>query len=286
VKRSALLVFIVALFCISCRSPKSSESVQQVLSNDSVTVTDIHFYSAAINGLLWYRVIVPNIGRKERLPVLYFLHGIDSDPAQVTRQSDIVKLAAATGLIVVMPSGGYSYYTNAKHRPHARWEDVLMQDLPRDVKARFPVLSGREHTGIAGISMGGYAAIKLGLKHPDVFAFVGDMSGPLDITRRPASLRRWGQTWRIWTIFGFKPSAREDDDVFNLLDNASDVHRGTWFESCGRDDPMHPVNQRFSRRLQERGVSVNLLTTPGGHDWKAWNAAMPALFGAAGKALR
>ncbi len=283
-KRRASLICLLAL-CLGCRTPEHSETAQQVISNDLVTVTDVHFYAAATNGPLWYRVIVPTVGRKQRLPVLYFLHGIDSDPARVMRQSDIVKLAAATNLIVVMPSGGYSYYTNAKHRPNARWEDALMQDLPRDVQARFSILSGREHTGIAGISMGGYGAVKLGLKRPEDFAFAGNMSGPLDITRRPASLRRWGQTWRIWTIFGLKPSVRADDDVFDLLDHASDVQRVTWFESCGRDDPMHSVNQRFTRRLQEKGVSVNLLTTPGGHDWQAWNAAMPALFEAAGKTL-
>ena len=75
-------------------------------------------------------------------------------------------------------------------------------------------MKGREHTGIAGISMGGYGAVKLALKHQELYGFAASMSRALDITRRPASLRRWGQTWRIWMIFGVQPRSRKDEDVF------------------------------------------------------------------------
>jgi putative tributyrin esterase len=147
------------------------------------------------------------------------------------------------------------------------------------------VLKGREHRGISGISMGGYGAVKVALKHPD-YRFVGDMSGALDITRRPASLRRWEQTWRIWTLFGVRSSTRQDEDVFDLLDRAPDLPGTIWFESCGRDDLLRGVNERFVQKLREHGVDADAITTPGGHDWQSWNAAMPDLFKAASKSLR
>jgi len=107
-----------------------------------------------------------------------------------------------------------------------------------------------------------------------------------DITRRRASVRRWGQTWRIWTIFGVRPSTRKDEDVFELLDRAPKNFGAQWFLSCGQNDPLHAVNQRFAQRMRERGMKLDLINTPGSHDWQSWNAAMPGMFKTAEKSLR
>lgn len=258
----------------------------QISTDDVVTVTDVHFRSEGTDGLFWYRIIVPKGGQKERFPVLYLLHGANSGPVEIMERSNVVKLSGASHLITVLPKADFSYYTNAKHKRHARWEDAMTEELSRDVKSRFPVLEGREHTGIAGISMGGYGAVKLALKHPEMYAFGGSMSGALDITTRPASLKRWGQTWRIWNIFGVQWNVRRDEDVFNLLETRKGMQRSTWFESCGGDDPLVGVNERFTRELRKRDENVRTIITPGGHDWQSWNSAMPELFATAEKALR
>lgn len=236
--------------------------------------------------MLWYRVIVPHVQPEQPLPVLYLLHGANSDPRDVTEHSDVVKLSVESQLITVLPEGGYSYYTDAKHKRHSRWEYAITEEIPRDLAARFQVLTGREHTGIAGISMGGYGAVKLALKRPDLYGFVGDLSGSLDITRREASLGRWGQTWRIWTIFGFRRDSRRGEDVFHLLDRAKERRDMLWFESCGKNDVLFDVNQRFAQQLRKRGADLKSVTTPGGHDWQDWNAALPELFKLASTTLR
>jgi S-formylglutathione hydrolase FrmB len=202
------------------------------------------------------------------------------------KHSEVAKLAATEHLAVVIPDGRYSYYTNAKHKRNARWEDAIIRDLPEDVAARFPVLTGREHTGIAGLSMGGYGAAKLALKHPDLYGFVGIMSGALDITRRPASLRRLGQTWRIWTIFGFQRSTRSDEDVFVLLRDPKQLQQTAWFISCGGRDPLYDVNGRFARQMRQHGVELKLITTQSGHDWTSWNDAMAQMFRTAKLSLK
>ncbi len=284
----ALLVISAALLalCMSCNKPLPAESVQLVASTPSVTITDVRFPTTAIGGLLWYRAIVPAVSPGERLPVLYLLRGSNSDPAEVQQRSGAVELAIASRLIVILPEAGYSYYTNAKHRRHARWEDAIALDLPRDVESRFPVLPGRAHRGIAGISMGGYGAVKLSLKHPDLYAFAANMSGSLDITRRPTSLKRWGQSWMIWTTFGLTQAERNKEDVFELIDQAASVDNIQWFESCGMADPLYDVNARFLHHLHQHGVVLDGISSPGFHDWETWGATMPAMFHAAGEALR
>lgn len=284
--RRAILLILPSLFCLGCHRPVQQATVQVVSTANAVRVTDVRFPSTSIDGMLWYRVLVPKVEAGERLPVLYLLHGANSGPAEVMERSDVATLATFARLIVVMPEADFSYYTNAKHKRYSRWEDGITSELPRDVEARFPVLKGREHTGIAGISMGGYGAIKLALKHPERYGFAASLSGSLDITRRPASLRRWGQTWRIWTIFGLQPSSRQDEDVFHLLDRLPEAQSVKWFESCGQNDPLHGVNERFARKMREHGVGLDPITTPGGHDWQNWNAALPELFETAGKSLR
>lgn len=279
----------LGLLCVcesACRSPKQPETVVQVFADDTVSVTDVHFRSSGIDGVFWYRIVVPKIGPNERLPVLYLLHGANSGPVEIMERSDVVRLSSASHLITVIPDGEFSYFTNAKHKRNARWEDAVTQELTSDVETRFPVLRGREHRGVAGISMGGYGAVKLALKHPELYAFAGSMSGALDITQRYASLRRWAQTWRIWRIFGVRLSARRDEDVFDLLEGAKEVKNATWFESCGKDDPLLGVNERFAHQLRVRGAKPQSVTTSGGHDWRSWNTAMPDLFASAEKALR
>ncbi len=288
VQRWICLFLIFLCLCASCRAPHPHEAVESVLTTDAVAITDVRFPSPNVSGLLRYRAIVPTVQGGERLPVLYLLHGANSGPADMQQHSEVVQLAITNRLIVVMPEAGFSYYTNARLLRHARWEDAITSDLPHDVEARFPILAGREHRGIAGISMGGYGAVKLALKHPELYGFAGTMSGALDITRRPASLRRWGQTLRIWTIFGLRPGLRQNEDVFHLLDRAStdEIQNVNWFLSCGKSDPLYAVNARFLREMRQRGVKVDGLTTPGFHDWQSWNAAMPLLFKAAGGELR
>ncbi|MGB8846829.1 MAG: alpha/beta hydrolase family protein [Terracidiphilus sp.] len=237
--------------------------------------------------MLRYRAIVPRVQPGERLPVLYLFHGANGGPAEIEQRSEVVQLAATYRLIVIMPEAGYSYYTNAKHLMHARWEDAITADLPSDVESRFPILGGREHRGIAGISMGGYGAVKLALKHPDLYGFAANMSGPLDITSRPATIRRFWQTYRVMTIFGVNPTSRQDDDVFHLLEStpANELQNIKWFSSCGMNDPLYAINTRFVREMRRRGAVLDAITTPGFHDWQSWNTAMPLMFKAAGDDL-
>lgn len=279
------LIAAIMLCGLACSSRQSETTVQSAPANEAISVWDVRFPCPAVGGALSYRMFLPKIAGQQRVPVLYLLHGANSGPVEITERSEVEHLAAAERLAVVIPDGGYSYFSNAKHKRNARWEDAITKDLRQDVQERFAVLAGREHTGIAGISMGGYAAAKLTLKHPELYGYTGVISGALDITRRPPSWRRFWQTWRIWTIFGIRRSARSNEDVFDLLQNSMPLPQTTWFASCGKNDPLLDANERFARRLHQHGVALKFITTASGHDWKSWNEAMPLMFHGAATAL-
>lgn len=284
---------ICAIFLFStasCRAPIAQDSGQQasvqvISSNDAVTVTDVRFLSPSIGGILWYRAIVPKAASGERLPVLYLLPGGMSNPVDTLQRTNALQQAVAERLILVSPNPGFSWYTNAKHQENARWEDAIAHDLMRDVDSRFPALAGREHRGLAGVSMGGYGAVKLALKHPELYGFAASMSGSFDVTRRWPNLFNPGQSWTEWTIFGFLPSSRLDEDVFELLSHAPNPQSVKWFAACGADDAFSSDNARFLHLLRQRGATADTVVTPGKHTWQTWSNMLPRLYKDAGESL-
>ena len=263
----------------------ASASVQLVSSSSEVAVSDVRFPSRSIGGQLWYRIVVPQHAPGARLPVLYMLHGGASNPVDFQQHTDAVRQAIARQLIVVTPDAGSSWYTNAKHRRNARWEDAIVYDLAADVESRFPALPGREHRGVVGASMSGYGAVKLALKHPDRYSYAASMAGSFDVTRRFPNFLNPAQSWDEWRIFGFRPRTRLDEDVYVLLADASSPQSIRWFLSCGTEDQFNSDNRKLAQLLRERGANVEVLEAPGAHDWNPWSKALPRLYEIAAESL-
>ncbi len=120
-----------------------------------------------------------------RFPVLYFLHGYaDRTPRQQsgeTFQKAMDRLIAAGSvqpMLVVLPNGSNKYkgafYANSSAT--GNWDDYIVRDVVGYVDKNFRTLATAAHRGIAGHSMGGYGALTLAFRHPDVFSSVYAMS--------------------------------------------------------------------------------------------------------------
>ena len=156
---------------------------------------DVAFRSAALDRDMQYRVVLPaNIVAGRKLPAVYLLHGGGADFHSWTNDSDVSRFAEK-GLVLVMLEGNSSYYVNASERPRDQFEDYIVNDLIADAESKFPIAVGRDHRAVIGVSMGGFGAINLSLKHPDLFAFAGALSPAVDVPSRPFSIKRIGQ-WR------------------------------------------------------------------------------------------
>jgi hypothetical protein len=80
-----MLVGLLCIFCFGCHSSRQPETVLLVSTDAAVTVMDVHFHSVEIDGVFWYRIIIPKAVPTERLAVLYLLHGANSGPVQSWR---------------------------------------------------------------------------------------------------------------------------------------------------------------------------------------------------------
>jgi S-formylglutathione hydrolase len=165
----------------------------------------------------------------QRFAVLYFLHGFDDTPVpevgQVV-QRIIDPLIAAHHLrpfIVVVPNGlnrfHGSFYTNSSVT--GNWEDYVARDVVQFVDSHYRTLPNAEARGISGHSMGGYGALWLAFRHPDIFGSVYAMSPcctALDADLGPGS--------DVWTrAAAFK----------SVSDLDSSLPRGTWSPTFARD---------------------------------------------------
>src|SRR5271157_1614251 len=113
--------------------------------------------------------------------VFYLLHGLSDDDTIWMRRTSIERYVEGLPLVVVMPDGGRGWYSNAVIGP--AYEDDLIKDVVGLIDRTFPVKAERSGRAIGGLSMGGYGAVKLGLKHPDTFASVNSHSGALGFPR-------------------------------------------------------------------------------------------------------
>src|SRR5271165_4068335 len=127
--------------------------------------------------------------------VFYLLHGLSDDDTIWMRRTSIERYVEGLPLLVVMPDGGRGWYTNAA--VGYAYEDDLIKDVVGLIDRTFPVKAERSARAIGGLSMGGYGAVKLGLKHHEMFASVNSHSGALAILQQD-----WAKTDSIKDIAG------------------------------------------------------------------------------------
>ncbi|HUD73862.1 MAG TPA: alpha/beta hydrolase-fold protein, partial [Terracidiphilus sp.] len=228
---------LVLLLLAGCRNSEQALPDRPQLV-PGVAMQDVTFFSFALKRQMPYRVFLPgNLAPGQKLPVVYLLHGGNGGFRDWSNDSDVAHYAAQ-GIILIMPEGAFSYYQNAALKPEEKYEDYLVNDLIVDVETRFPVARGRESRAIIGISMGGFAAIKLALSRPELFAFAGAISPSIDVLHRRFSPKRYGEWWRIRTIFGPSGSnSRLSRDPFMLVQSANPAATPYVYLTAGDRDP-------------------------------------------------
>src|SRR5579862_5893949 len=155
-----------------------------------MALCEIHFWSNSLTKMTAVNVIVPE-GQKGPFPVFYLLHGLSDDYSAWCRRTSIERYVADLPLIVVMPDGGRGFYCDAIENPRQNYESAIVKDLIGFIDNTFPTVSKREGRVIGGLSMGGYGALKLAVKFPELFCATVSHSGAL--------------------TFGHFPMGREDD---------------------------------------------------------------------------
>ena len=239
----------------------------------AVRVETVQFRSALAARALPYKVVLPPgyglfTSRATRYPVLYLLHGWSGHYDSWLANTSLARYAAEHRLIVVTPEGDNGWYTDSAVVPADKFESHFVEELIPDVDRRFRTIAARRGRGVAGCSMGGYGALKFGLKHPELFAFAASTSGALDAASRTDEAS-------IMQTFGEAGSpARAENDLPRLAREFPAERRGLLpflYLDCGDKDPWFAVNRDFADLLTERGMTHEYRQLPGDHVWPYWD---------------
>ena len=270
---STAILLAVASFFVSAVSA-------QVSAKPSLpsTVSEQKLASRLMGRDMPYRVIVPqryNESAQSRYPVVFLLHGLTGHYNNWTELTKLANYLAGYDIIVVTPEGGDGWYTDSVSSANEKWESYIVKELIPEVDNKFRTLAIREKRAIAGLSMGGFGSLKLGLKYPDKFVLAGSFSGALgaaQITEKqfPGAI---GKT--IDGIFGPADSeTRKSNDIFSIVRDLSPEKMKAIpfiYLDCGTEDFLFQNNREFVDLLIEKKVPHEYRQLPGVHDWKYWD---------------
>ena len=238
---------------------------------------EITFTSASLGRPMTYRVLLPEKYEKShrRHPVLYLLHGLTGAYIDWADRTRLVEHVAGLDLIVVMPDANDSWYTNAGSD---KYEDYVAVDLVKDVDTRFLTLSAVHGRAIAGLSMGGYGAVKIALHRPRVFLIAGSFSGAFEVLRDEKPGRWMSDPALFERLFGPPgSSARHDNDVYKLAEEANPRTAPYLYLDCGTEDGLLQGNRDLVAVLQRRQIVYEYHETAGAHTWDYWDRRLPEL---------
>jgi putative tributyrin esterase len=248
---------------------------------------DVHAFSDVLRVQVSFYVLLPqqttqeigvDLGKQRRShPVLWLLHGLSDDHSIWLRRTSVERYAAAKNIAVIMPAVGRSFYQDMAGGP--RYWTFLTEELPALCRSWFPISAEREDNFVAGLSMGGYGALRMALAYPERYAAAASLSGALDLPRRLREAGRDGSriSMEEWvSIFGPQLQAEGTDaDLSHLLGNvANSTRRPSIFLFCGTEDELIGESRTFRDRLNSLGYDHRYEEQTGGHEWGYWDAAI------------
>ena len=202
----------------------------------------------------------------KKYKTLYLLHGLLGSHVDWVSGTRIQRWAEERDLAVVMPSGENSFYLD---RPgfHTDYGCFIGQELVEITRRMFPLSDKKEDTFIGGLSMGGFGAMRNGLKYGDTFSRIIALSPALHLFEGEPD-----------PFAGFLGKGTEEwDSILHsdvnprwLIANYKGEKPGVYL-ACGDEDDLLPAMKLYGKLLKEAGFPLHYVEDQGGHEWDYWD---------------
>lgn len=225
----------------------------------------IEFHSKVLDLNTNLYVIKPNeFGENSSYKVLYLLHGYQGDYTNWVKYTNILKYAEKTNLLIVMPSGYNSFYVNSKL--YGDYETFIKDEVYDLINKTFNINQTKENTFIAGLSMGGFGAIKTALAHPDRYKKAVGLSSVVDLV---SIIQRVKDSLKEKTKLLLNEEVTTANNLYTLAkDSLGEVEL---YLACGTEDYLFKENEDFHNYLNEINYKHTYSTSPGVHNWEYWD---------------
>ncbi|HEX9962680.1 MAG TPA: alpha/beta hydrolase family protein [Pyrinomonadaceae bacterium] len=259
-------------------NPPAGKGVAATLSRATLT---LQLNSKLMARSMPYRVVLPTgyyakESAVERYPVVYLLHGLTGHFDNWTDKTKLAEYSAQYKFIIVTPEGGDGWYTDSASVAGDRYETYITDELIPEIEKNFRTAADRNNRVIAGLSMGGYGALKFGLKYPEKFVLAGSFSGALGATSLNEKNAGAWIAKSITGVFGDEASeTRKASDIFRIVREmpAGKAKQLPFlYFDCGTEDFLAQNNREFMNLLVEKKIRHEYRQLPGGHNWIYWDA--------------
>ena len=206
-------------------------------------------------------------------PTLYLLHGLLGNYTDWVSGTRIQRWAEDAGLAVVMPSGDNSFYVNGQ-TANNDYGAFIGEELPRVMRQMFPLSRRREDTFIAGLSMGGFGAIRNGMKHAETFSRIIGLSGAIHFFD-PDYESVAGEESAFGSLVEAAKTDKNHRVALEQLKErvaAGEVEAPAFYLACGTQDSLVGVNRSFRSDVEAAGFDVTWDEEDRGHDWDFWDS--------------
>lgn len=273
--RLRFAALVVSIFAISAFAFGQAPTPKPLAAN----VKEYKLASKLMERDISYRVVFPadydaDGKAQKRFPVIYLLHGLTGNFRNWTDMTKLSEYARDHSFIIVTPDGGNGWYSDSVTTANDKYESYIIKELIPEIDAKHRTIATRDGRAIAGLSMGGYGAVKFGMKYPDRFYLAGTFSGALGVSS--FTERTAGQIGKsVDAILGDADSdSRKANDIFGLMRamNADGVKALPYiYSSCGTEDFLFQNNRDFASLLVEKKVAHEYRQLPGAHDFRFWD---------------
>lgn len=208
---------------------------------------------------------IENNATTEKYKCLYLLHGLSDDYSIWSRRTSISRYADKYGICVIMPSGDTSFYTDMKHGK--KYYTYISDELPKIINGFFNTSDKREDNFIAGLSMGGYGALKIALRNSDKFCAAAGLSSVADIEHMKTIFKD-----ATIPVFGEDLIVPKEENLFYLAEaNNNNPTKPRIFMGCGTGDFMYEDNVNLKNKFQSLDYDFTYRESEGIHSWDFWD---------------
>ncbi|HOY32072.1 MAG TPA: alpha/beta hydrolase family protein [Bacteroidales bacterium] len=247
------------------------------LSLNAAHVDTLTVHSPSMNKNISTCVITPLNYNNTGLPypVLYLLHGYGGNYATyINFFPEVLQFADQYNMIIIGTDGGFSsWYLDSPVDPSMKYETYISKELVVFIDSAFNTVKSHEGRAITGLSMGGYGALYLAIRHQDIFGACGSMSGGVDF--RPF-YTNWDLTERLGAIERF-PENWEKNTIIYQLSQVKD-NRPEMIIDCGVDDFFIDVNRQLHEKMLKLNIKHDYIERPGEHTREYWSNALQYQF--------
>lgn len=210
---------------------------------------------------------------------LYLLHGAGDNASTWQRLTTVEQYAHKYNCTVIMPEANRSYYTDMAYGLNYFY--YITQELPELCNRLFQLNKDPAKTFVAGLSMGGYGALKCALTYPHRYAKAVSLSGVTDIRQRIHDMNMpSGMVKEMQAVFGPDLEITPDQDLYALVTNRlkESGQLPPILCCCGTEDPFIGMNREFAAYMRQTGSGFRYVEGPGAHEWRFWEEHLETAF--------